>query len=120
MNVLLFTERDLLELEAQPFPLRAPRRVWPGLAMAASVAVVVGLAWPQAAAPAPPQPPPVVAVAPPSVPAPAVPLPLPASRDLLAGLLAALPTGGPLTSELDAMGADLAAAARTVRGVVPF
>lgn len=102
------------------FPAQASRRVWPWLAAAASVAVLVGLAWQAEAPPAPaqaqPQPQPVVAVAPPRVMVPVAP----PSRDGLSGLLASIPAGGPLTSELTALGADLTAAARTVRGVVPF
>lgn len=92
-------------------PLPFPRqRLWPWLAAAAVLAVAVGLAWPR------PAPPPVVA--PVAVRSPiTVPIPV---MPTLNGLLASLPSGGPLTSELNALGADLVAAAQTVRKVVPF
>lgn len=91
---------------AIPMPMPVRHRVWPWLAAAAVVAVAVGLAWPS---------PPPARPAPASTPAvhlPAIPA--------LDGLLAAIPAGGPLSGELDAVGADLTAAVRTVRGAVPF
>jgi hypothetical protein len=102
------------------FPAQASRRVWPWLAAAASVAVLVGLAWQGAAPPVPAQAPPLAVVTPPSAPVPATSIPVSAPSNTLSGMLASIPAGGPLASELNALGADLTAAARTVRGVVPF
>jgi len=75
----------------------------PVLAAAAVLVLALGIAW--AARPAPPAPAPLAAV------------PVPPA---LTAIVAAVPPAGPLHAELDAIGGDLAAAVRAVRGTVPF
>lgn len=97
---------------AAPPPLVFPWR--PLLAAAAVVAIAVAIAWP---APAPPAPPAVAASPVPAAAQPLGSLPVPPSLD---ALVAAVPAKGPLGGEMDALGGDLAAAARVVRAAVPF
>lgn len=86
-------------------PIRFP--YWIPAAATLAIAALVWLAWPQPA----PAPTSIVNRSPPvSVPAP------PALRELLA----VVPVSTPMSGEIDAIGADFAAMARTVRGVVPF
>lgn len=90
---------------------RAPLRFPLPLAIAAGLLLAVGAAWAMLAQPAPPPPAPVAVV-----PAPVMPPAPPTLSDLLQGAQAALP----VTGELQALRADLAAVAATVRGAVPF
>lgn len=84
-------------------PVRPRLRPWLPLAAAAALAVAVLVAWPRSAAPPAP-----VAV----VPAPGMPS--------LVDVLPAVRLRDPARSELAALEADLAAAARTVRAALPF